>query len=63
MARRGADEIVDVNVRYHDGAAADYDTKWGIGYGSVGRRQVVGKVQKSLGGEPGRFGRSLDIGP
>ena len=32
------DEIRDVNARYHDGAAADYDAKWGIDWGEVGRR-------------------------
>ena len=39
-----AEEIRDVNTRYHDGAAAGYDAKWGIDYGEVGRQQVLGKV-------------------
>jgi len=56
------DEIRDVNTRYHDGAAAGYDAKWGIDYGEVGRRQVLGKVRKALGGRLERFGRSLEIG-
>ena len=58
-----ADEIRDVNTRYHDGAAAGYDAKWGIDYGDVGRAQVLGKVRKALGGGPvPGFGRSLEIG-
>ncbi len=56
------EQIRDVNTRYHDGAAAGYDAKWGIDYGAVGRRQVLGKVRKALGGRPERFGRSLEIG-
>ena len=60
-ATASADEIRDVNARYHDGAAAGYDAKWGIDYGEVGRRQVLGKVAKALGGVPS-FGRSLEVG-
>jgi SAM-dependent methyltransferase len=59
-----ADEIRDVNARYHDGAAAGYDAKWGIDYGDVGQAQVLGKVRKALGanGRLPTFGRSLEIG-
>ena len=57
-----AEEIVDVNRRYHDVAAPEYDTKWGIDYGQVGRTQVLGKVEKLLGPRPGPFARSLEIG-
>jgi SAM-dependent methyltransferase len=57
-----ADEIRDVNTRYHDGAAAAYDAKWGIDFGAIGRAQVLGKVRKALGGDPGHYGRSLEIG-
>jgi ubiquinone/menaquinone biosynthesis C-methylase UbiE len=59
-----ADEIRDVNARYHDGAAAGYDAKWGIDYGDVGRAQVVGKVRKALAasGRLPTFGRGLEIG-
>jgi SAM-dependent methyltransferase len=57
-----ADEIRDVNTRYHDGAAAGYDAKWGIDYGEVGQRQVLGKVRKALGGTVPAFGRSLEVG-
>jgi SAM-dependent methyltransferase len=57
-----AEEIRAVNTRYHDGAAAGYDAKWGIDYGEVGRRQVLGKVRKALGGMVPVFGRSLEVG-
>src|SRR3954453_23048685 len=57
-----ADEIRAVNARYHDGAAAGYDSKWGIDYGDVGRAQVLGKVRKALGGRVPSFGRSLEVG-
>ena len=60
-ATASPDEIRDVNARYHDGAAAGYDAKWGIDYGEVGRGQVLGKVAKALGGVPA-FGRSLEVG-
>jgi SAM-dependent methyltransferase len=60
--RLATDEILDVNRRYHDVAAADYDTKWGVDFGEVGRTQVLGKVEKLLGRRPGPFGRSLEIG-
>jgi ubiquinone/menaquinone biosynthesis C-methylase UbiE len=56
------DEILDVNRRYHDVAAADYDAKWGVDFGAVGRAQVLGKVEKLLGRRPGPFARSLEIG-
>ena len=55
-------EIHEANVRYHDLAAAHYDAKWGISYGEVGRRQVTGKLAKSLGRRPGRYPRGLEIG-
>jgi ubiquinone/menaquinone biosynthesis C-methylase UbiE len=56
------DEILDVNRRYHDVAARDYDAKWGISFGEIGRRQVLGKVRKLLGAQPGPFPRALEIG-
>jgi SAM-dependent methyltransferase len=56
-----AERIREVNARYHDGAAADYDAKWGIDYGAVGRAQVLGKVRKAIG-ELRAFDRSLEIG-
>jgi ubiquinone/menaquinone biosynthesis C-methylase UbiE len=57
-----AEEIRDVNTRYHDVAANHYDAKWGIDFGDVGQNQVVSKVRKALGRDPARFGRSLEIG-
>jgi ubiquinone/menaquinone biosynthesis C-methylase UbiE len=55
-------EILDVNRRYHDVAAGDYDSKWGINFGEVGSKQVLGKLSKLLGPHPGPFDRSLEIG-
>jgi SAM-dependent methyltransferase len=56
------DEILDVNRRYHDVAAADYDSKWGVGFGEIGRTQVLGKARKLLGPAPGPFERAVEIG-
>ena len=56
------DEFLDVNRRYHDVAAAEYDAKWGVDFGDVGRAQVLGKVEKLLAASPGPFARSLEIG-
>ena len=56
------DEILDVNRRYHDVAARDYDAKWGISFGEIGRHQVLGKVRKLLGERPGPYPRGLEIG-
>jgi SAM-dependent methyltransferase len=62
-ALRTADEIRDVNTRYHDVAAASYDAKWGIDFGDVGQSQVLGKIRKLLGDElRGGYGRGLEIG-
>jgi SAM-dependent methyltransferase len=62
-ALRSADEIRDVNTRYHDVAAAGYDSKWGIDFGEVGQAQVVGKMRKLLGPAlDRRFDRALEIG-
>src|SRR6185312_7213794 len=60
---RTADEIRDVNTRYHDVAASSYDSKWGIDFGEVGQAQVVGKLRKVLGAALARgFERSLEVG-
>lgn len=62
-AIRSADEIRDVNTRYHDVAAESYDSKWGIDFGEVGQGQVVGKLRKLLGSAlDGGFERSLEVG-
>src|SRR3954447_1370723 len=55
-------EILDVNRRYHDVAAESYDSKWGISFGEIGHRQVLGKVSKLLGPAPGPYPRALEIG-
>src|ERR1700742_5066814 len=57
------EHIKDVNTRYHDAAADDYDAKWGIDFGAVGQRQVRLKLVKALGRRGGeRFGDALEIG-
>jgi SAM-dependent methyltransferase len=62
-ALRSADEIRDVNTRYHDVAAASYDSKWGIDFGDIGQAQVVGKLRKLLGPELDRgYAKALEIG-
>ncbi len=55
-------EILDVNRRYHDVAAQTYDAKWGISFGEIGHQQVLGKLTKLLGPDPGPFTESLEIG-
>ncbi len=61
-----AEEIRDVNTRYHDVAADHYDAKWGIDFGALGQDQVLSKVRKALGkrltGSSSHFARSLEIG-
>ena len=57
-----AEQIRDVNTRYHDVAAGHYDSKWGIDFGEIGRAQVTAKVRKALRREPTRWRRSLEIG-
>jgi SAM-dependent methyltransferase len=58
-----AEEIRDVNTRYHDVAAESYDAKWGIDFGEIGQGQVLGKLRKVLGPEmDGGYDRSLEIG-
>jgi ubiquinone/menaquinone biosynthesis C-methylase UbiE len=55
--------IKDVNTRYHDAAADEYDAKWGIDFGATGQRQVRLKLAKALGGLDGlSFGAGLEIG-
>jgi ubiquinone/menaquinone biosynthesis C-methylase UbiE len=57
------DHIKDVNTRYHDAAAGEYDAKWGIDFGATGQRQVRAKLAKALGGSDGlRFADALEIG-
>src|SRR5437868_14380290 len=63
MPEQSSQEILDVNVRYHDLASHSYDSKWGIDYGNKGAAQVLGKMRKALG-RNGRhsYGRGLEIG-
>src|SRR5436309_6951003 len=62
-ALRTADEIRDINTRYHDVAASSYDAKWGIDFGASGQAQVLGKLRKLLGSElDAGYKRSLEIG-
>jgi ubiquinone/menaquinone biosynthesis C-methylase UbiE len=57
------EHIKDVNTRYHDAAAEEYDAKWGIDFGETGQEQVRQKLAKALGGQGGqRFGDGLEIG-
>jgi SAM-dependent methyltransferase len=57
-----AERILEVNRRYHDAVADEYDGKWGIDFNDVARDQVLGKMRKLLGPSPGPFGRSLEVG-
>jgi ubiquinone/menaquinone biosynthesis C-methylase UbiE len=58
-----AEEIKDVNTRYHDVAASSYDAKWGIDFGAIGQAQVRAKLVKALGREPRQpFADALEIG-
>src|ERR1700730_971379 len=57
-----AAQIRDVNIRYHDVAADEYDAKWGIDFGESGAAQVLGKLRRALGGTLPAFERSLEIG-
>jgi SAM-dependent methyltransferase len=54
--------IREVNTRYHDAAAAEYDGKWGIDFHEIGAGQVLGKMRKLLGSDLPRFERALEIG-
>jgi ubiquinone/menaquinone biosynthesis C-methylase UbiE len=57
------EHIKDVNTRYHDAAAHEYDAKWGIDFGATGQQQVRAKLVKALGGRDGEsFGDGLEIG-
>ncbi|HTA35442.1 MAG TPA: class I SAM-dependent methyltransferase [Solirubrobacteraceae bacterium] len=57
-----AEEIREVNTRYHDVAADHYDAKWGIDFGEIGLEQVLVKIDKALGHRPDGWARSLEIG-
>jgi ubiquinone/menaquinone biosynthesis C-methylase UbiE len=58
-----ARQIKNANLRYHDAAAAEYDSKWAIDFGPIGQEQVRAKIVKALGRWPPRpFGEALEIG-
>jgi ubiquinone/menaquinone biosynthesis C-methylase UbiE len=57
------EHIKDVNTRYHDAAADEYDAKWGIDFGEIGQEQVRLKLIKALGRLEGpSLGDALEIG-
>jgi len=57
------EHIKRVNVRYHDAAASEYDSKWAIDFGPIGQQQVRGKLVKALGAWPAEpFADALEIG-
>ncbi len=64
MAAPASPEAIrDVNTRYHDAAADEYDHKWGIDFHAIGRQQVMGKLRKGLGARAdGPFASALEIG-
>jgi SAM-dependent methyltransferase len=62
MPDPSAEQILDVNVRYHDLASESYDSKWGIDYGEKGAQQVLCKMRKALGQPVRPMGRGLEIG-
>src|ERR1700688_2655995 len=62
MAVLTAAEVRDANVRYHDGAAAVYDAKWGIDFDAVARTQPRRKLETALGGPAPRFEHALELG-
>src|SRR3984893_15747214 len=62
MAVLSPAEVRDANVRYHDGAAALYDAKWGIDFDAVARAQTRRKLETALGGPAPRFAQALELG-
>jgi ubiquinone/menaquinone biosynthesis C-methylase UbiE len=60
-APASASAIRDVNTRYHDAAADEYDHKWGIDFHDIGRNQVLGKFHKLLPRDL-RYRDALEIG-
>jgi SAM-dependent methyltransferase len=62
-APESPEAIRDVNTRYHDAAAAEYDGKWGIDFHEIGKTQVLGKLRKGLGRhDVGHFPAALEVG-
>lgn len=58
-----AEDIREVNLRYHDAAAVGYDAKWSIDFGPAGQRRIAEKLASALGAPPDRpFERALEVG-
>ena len=57
------EQIKDVNTRYHDAAAAEYDAKWGIDFGDdrPASRSPRSSARRSAA-SPEPFGDALEIG-
>ena len=55
-------EVRDVNVRYHDGAAAIYDAKWNIDFDAIARAQARRKLEAALGEPAPQFEHALELG-
>ena len=60
--RRPPRRIKDANVRYHDVAAAEYDSKWGIDFGPIGQGAGArqGRRRRSAAGRHAPSGRARD---
>ncbi len=56
------ERIREANVLYHDAAAAEYDSKWGIDFGGVGHDQVRAKMTMALGDWPDGLEDALEVG-
>src|SRR4051794_40702886 len=57
------EHIKDVNTRYHDAAAHEYDAKWGIDFGDTGQEQGRKKRVRAPGGRDGQTsGAGWEIG-
>lgn len=57
-----AEQIKEVNVAYHDGAALDYDSKWNIQFDDEACQMIRDKLAKALGRDAPPFGDTLEIG-
>lgn len=59
---RSPEDVREVNARYHDVAAREYDRKWGIDFETLGSGQVLGKLRKALGSDVAPFASALEVG-
>jgi ubiquinone/menaquinone biosynthesis C-methylase UbiE len=61
--RATPERIKEANLRYHDVAAPEYDSKWAIDFGPIGQTQVRAKFAKALGEWPETpYAHVLEIG-